>query len=82
VKPNDYDYRKFRERFGKEIPIMLDLLIDVRRCKYAGFLPGHPIRDALEELIKKEQPHLEARIARAKAEREARGRKPIQMRLW
>jgi hypothetical protein len=79
VKPNDPGYR---ERFGKKIPIMIDLLIDVRRCQYAGFLPGHPIRDALRDLIRIEQPLLQARIARAKEERELLNRKPIQMRLW
>jgi hypothetical protein len=79
VKPNDPGYR---ERFGKKIPVMIDLLIDIRRCQYAGFLPGHPIRDALQYLIKKEQPYLKARIARAEAERERLNRKPIQMRLW
>jgi hypothetical protein len=82
VKPNDSDYRKFRERFGKNIPVMIDLLIDVRRCRYAGFLPGHPIREVLRDLMRAEAPRLKARIARAEAEREARNRKPIQMRLW
>jgi hypothetical protein len=79
MKPDNPGYK---ERFGKMIPVMIDLLIDVRRCQYAGFLPGHPIRDALRELIQEEAPRLKYRIARAKAERERLNRKPIQMRLW
>jgi hypothetical protein len=72
----------YRQRFGKNIPVMLDLLIDLRRARYAGFEIGHPIRDALRDLIRIEQPLLRARIAEAKAERERINRKPIQMRLW
>jgi hypothetical protein len=72
----------YRQRFGKNIPVMIDLLIDLRRARYAGFEIGHPIRDALRDLIRIEHPLLQARISEAKAERERLNRKPIQMRLW
>jgi len=70
------------DRENKKIPVIIDLLIDVRRCQYAGFLPGHPIREALRDLIRIEQPLLAARIAEAKRIRSERDRKPVQMRLF
>jgi len=67
---------------GKDVPVIIDLLIDIRRCRYAGFLPVHPIREVLRDLIRIEQPLLAARIAEAKRVRMERNRKPVQMRLW
>ena len=69
-------------RNGKKMPVIIDLLIDVRRCMYAGFGPGHPIRETLRDLIRIEQPLLAARIAEAKRVRLEKNRKPVQMRLW
>lgn len=66
----------------KNIPVMIDLLQCVRRARKAGFGEGHPIRQSLRELIRIEQPILAASIAKSKAERDARNRKPTQMRLW
>ena len=70
------------KRNGKNIPRIIDLLIDVRRCRYWGFVPGHPIREALRGLISLELPVLKARIAENKRARTERNRKPVQLRLF
>lgn len=70
------------KRNGKRIPPIIDLLIDVRRCRSWGFVPGHPIREALRGMIKRELPVLKARIAENKRARVERNRKPEQLRLF
>ena len=66
----------------KNIPVIIDLLQGIRKCNRFGFEIGHPIREALRDLLRVEGPKLKARIARARAEREAKNRKPVQMKLW
>lgn len=70
-------------RHGKAIPVIIDLLREVRRCQYAVFLPGHPIRDVLRDLIRVEMPLLKARIAARNRERQKHNiGKPVQLVMW
>ena len=67
---------------ASNVPRMIELLQEIRKCNRFGFEVGHPIRDALRDLIRIEQPILAARIANNKAERDERNRKPTQLRLF
>lgn len=70
---------------NNDIPVMIVLLRDMLKCNRFGFHNGHPIREAIRDLIRIEQPVLRAKIERARQERDVRNRKtkkPIQLRLW
>lgn len=66
----------------KNVPFIILLLQDIRKCQRFGFGDGHPIREAVRDMIRIEQPKLKARIEKTRIERELRNRKPVQMRLW
>jgi len=66
----------------KNIPVVIDLLRGINMCNRFGFEIGHPIREALRALLRVEGPILRESIAKSKEEREAKNRKPQQMRLF
>jgi hypothetical protein len=59
-----------------------NLLRGINKCNQFGFEEGHPIREALRDLLRIHGPAFKKRIKQLRDERDARNRKPIQLRLF